>query len=101
MLSDCDSITAGIGKAGGKQEEAVIFRKKYPDGTTACVELDVFSEKRKGRVLKFETMWNEEASVKATLLPVAMPLLRGPSVLNARSGVMPIALTVTSEPQTL
>ena len=61
VLSDYDSITSGVGKPGGKQEEAVIFRKKYSDGTIACVELDIFSEKRKNRVLKFETMWKERA----------------------------------------
>ena len=60
VLSDYDSIVAGKGKADGKQTEAVVFRKKYPDGTIACVELDLYSEKRKGRVLKFQTMWKEK-----------------------------------------
>ena len=56
VLSDYDDIDTGKGKAEGKQTEAVVFRKKYPDGTIACVELDQYSEKRKGRVLKFQTM---------------------------------------------
>ncbi|MBR4189122.1 MAG: hypothetical protein IKQ55_04095 [Kiritimatiellae bacterium] len=47
VLSDYDSISPGKGPAEGKWEEAVVFRKAYPDGTIACVELDQYSEKRK------------------------------------------------------
>ena len=60
MLADYDSIESGKGTADGKNQEAVVFKKKYPDGTVACVELDVYSDKLKRRSLKFQTMWKEK-----------------------------------------
>ena len=60
VLSDYDEIVAGSGKASGKHHDAVIFRKKYDDGTLCCVEVDQYSEKRKGRILRFKTMWKEK-----------------------------------------
>ncbi len=60
VLADYDSIESGKGTADGKNQEAVVFKKKYPDGTVACVELDVYSDKLKRRSLKFQTMWKEK-----------------------------------------
>ena len=60
VLADYDSILPGKGIADGKNQESVIFRKKYPDGTVACVELDVFNDSMKKRTLKFQTMWKEK-----------------------------------------
>lgn len=60
VLADYDSIESGKGTADGKKQEAVVFKKKYPDGTVACVELDVYSDKLKRRSLKFQTMWKEK-----------------------------------------
>ena len=60
VLADYDSIESGKGTAYGKNQEAVVFKKKYPDGTVACVELDVYSDKLKRRSLKFQTMWKEK-----------------------------------------
>ena len=60
VLADYDSILPGKGIADGKNQESVVFRKKYPDGTVACVELDVFNDSMKKRTLKFQTMWKEK-----------------------------------------
>lgn len=90
VLSGYDSIDAGKGKAEGKQTEAVVFRKKYPDGTIACVELDMYSERRKRRVLKFQTMWKEKAMERSSYSGGAA---KGPSPSNVRNGVMPSAPT--------
>ena len=60
VLADYDSIESGKGTSDGKNQEAVVFRKKYPDGTVACVELDVYNDKMKRRTLKFQTMWKEK-----------------------------------------
>lgn len=59
VLSDYDEIVAGKGIADGKKQEAVIFRKKYPDGTINCVEIDWFRRGDKRHELKFQTMWKE------------------------------------------
>ena len=59
VLSDYDEIRRGLGKADGKQQEGVIFRKKYSDGTVSCVEIDWFRRKDNRRELKFQTMWKE------------------------------------------
>lgn len=60
VLSDYDRIEAGKGIGEGKAQESVIFRKAYPDGTIACVELDVYNDSMKRRTLKFQTMWKEK-----------------------------------------
>ncbi|MBO7309583.1 MAG: DUF935 family protein [Kiritimatiellae bacterium] len=60
VLSDYDEIVAGKGIADGKKQEAVIFRKKYPDGTINCVEIDWFRRGDKRHELKFQTMWKED-----------------------------------------
>jgi hypothetical protein len=60
ILSDYDEIVPGLGKADGKKQEAVVFRKRYPDGTVSCVEIDFFNRKTSERELKFQTMWKEK-----------------------------------------
>ena len=60
VLADYDDIRRGLGKADGKQQEGVIFRKKYDDGTVCCVEIDWFRRKDNRRELKFQTMWKEK-----------------------------------------
>ena len=62
VLSDYDEIVAGKGVKDGKKNNAVIFKKKFEDGTLACVEIDQYSEKRKSRILRFKTMWKEKIS---------------------------------------
>ncbi|MBR2839649.1 MAG: hypothetical protein IKE55_12755 [Kiritimatiellae bacterium] len=62
VLSDYDNIEPGKGVKQGKKNNAVIFKKKFADGTLACVEIDQYSEKRKGRILRFKTMWKEKIS---------------------------------------
>ena len=57
VLSDYDEITPGLGKADGKAQEAVVFRKEYEDGTVCCVEIDWFSRGKGRNELKFQTMW--------------------------------------------
>ncbi len=60
VLSDYDEIVPGRGKAEGKKQEAVIFKKRYPDGTVCCVEIDSFVRADNRRVLKFQTMWKDK-----------------------------------------
>ena len=60
VLSDYDEIVPGLGKADGKKQEAVIFKKRYPDGTVCCVEIDSFVRADNKRVLKFQTMWKDK-----------------------------------------
>ena len=60
VLSDYDEIVPGKGVKDGKKNNAVIFKKKFKDGTLACVEIDQYSEKRKSRILRFKTMWKEK-----------------------------------------
>ncbi len=60
VLSDYDEIRRGLGKPDGKQQEGVIFCKKYDDGTVCCVEIDWFRRKDNRRELKFQTMWKEK-----------------------------------------
>ena len=60
VLSDYTEIRRGLGKANGKQQEGVIFCKKYDDGTVCCVEIDWFRRKDNRRELKFQTMWKEK-----------------------------------------
>ena len=60
VLSDYTEIRRGLGKADGKQQEGVIFCKKYDDGTVCCVEIDWFRRKDNRRELKFQTMWKEK-----------------------------------------
>ena len=60
VLADYDDIRRGLGKADGKQQEGVIFCKKYDDGTVCCVEIDWFRRKDNRRELKFQTMWKEK-----------------------------------------
>jgi hypothetical protein len=62
VLSDYDEIVPGKGVKDGKKNNAVIFKKKFEDGTLACVEIDQYSEKRKSRILRFKTMWKEKIS---------------------------------------
>lgn len=62
VLSDYDEIVPGKGVKDGKKNNAVIFKKKFSDGTLACVEIDQYSEKRKSRILRFKTMWKEKIS---------------------------------------
>ena len=62
VLADYDEIVPGKGIKDGKKNNAVIFKKKFEDGTLACVEIDQYSEKRKGRILRFKTMWKEKIS---------------------------------------
>lgn len=57
VLSDYDEITPGLGKADGKKQEAVVFRKKFEDGTVCCVEIDWFHRRASRNELKFQTMW--------------------------------------------
>lgn len=61
VLSSYDEIVPGLGKAEGKRQEGVIFRKKYEDGTVCCVEIDWFRRGDKRQELKFQTMWKEKA----------------------------------------
>jgi len=61
VLMDYDDIIPGKGTKDGKANNAVIFRKRFDDGTINCVEIDQYSEKRKGRILRFKTMWKEKA----------------------------------------
>ena len=60
VLADYDDIRRGLGKADGKQQEGVVFCKKYDDGTVCCVEIDWFRRKDNRRELKFQTMWKEK-----------------------------------------
>ena len=60
VLADYDDIRRGLGKADGKQQEGVVFCKKYDDGTVCCVEIDWFRRKDNWRELKFQTMWKEK-----------------------------------------
>jgi hypothetical protein len=60
VLSDYDEIVPGRGKTEGKKQEAVVFRKKYEDGTVCCVEIDWFSRGKDRNELKFQTMWKEK-----------------------------------------
>ena len=62
VLSDYDEIVPGKGVKDGKKNNAIIFKKKFEDGTLACVEIDQYSEKRKSRILRFKTMWKEKIS---------------------------------------
>lgn len=60
VLSDYDDIVPGKGIANGKKQEAVIFRKRFDDGTICCVEIDWFRRGDKRHELKFQTMWKEK-----------------------------------------
>ena len=60
VLSSFDDIIPGKGVAEGKKQEAVVFRKKYPDGTMCCVEIDWFSRGENRHELKFQTMWKDK-----------------------------------------
>ena len=62
VLADYDDIVPGKGIKDGKKNNAVIFKKKFAAGTLVCVEIDQYSEKRKGRILRFKTMWKEKIS---------------------------------------
>ena len=64
VLSDYDEIRPGKGIADGKGQEAVVFRKKYDDGTVCCVEIDWFSRGPNRHELKFQTMWKEKLEEK-------------------------------------
>ncbi|MBO7434684.1 hypothetical protein J6U76_01630 [bacterium] len=44
----------------GKKQEAVIFKKKFENGTICCVEIDWFRRGDKRQELKFQTMWKEK-----------------------------------------
>ena len=57
VLSDYDQIVRGLGKADGKQQEGVVFQKRYDDGTVCCVEIDWFRRGINRHELKFQTMW--------------------------------------------
>ncbi len=37
-------------------------RESLPDRTVAAGEIDQYSEKRKGRILRFKTMWKEKTT---------------------------------------
>ena len=60
VLSSFDDIIPGKGIAEGKKQEAVVFRKKYPDGTMCCVEIDWFRRGENRHELKFQTMWKNK-----------------------------------------
>ena len=62
VLFDYDEIVPGKGIRDGKKDNAVVFKKKFDDGTLACVEIDQYSKRRGGRVLRFKTMWKEKIS---------------------------------------
>ena len=64
VLSDYDEIRPGKGIDDGKKQEAVIFRKKYDDGTVCCVEIDWFRRGPNRHELKFQTMWKEKLEEK-------------------------------------
>ena len=64
VLSAYDDIVPGTGKNEGKHQEAVVFRKKYDDGTICCVETDWFRRKDNRRELRFQTMWKEKPEEK-------------------------------------
>ena len=64
VLSAYDDIVPGTGKDEGKHQEAVVFRKKYDDGTICCVETDWFRRKDNRRELRFQTMWKEKPEEK-------------------------------------
>ena len=57
VLSDYDQIVRGLGKADRKQQEGVVFQKRYDDGTVCCVEIDWFRRGINRHELKFQTMW--------------------------------------------
>jgi len=62
VLFDYDEIAPGKGVKDGKKNNAIVFKKKFDDGTLACVEIDQYSEKRKSRILRFKTMWKEKTT---------------------------------------
>ena len=64
VLSSYDEIVPGLGKKDGKQQEGVVFRKAYEDGTVCCVEIDWFRRGDKRAELKFQTMWKENPEGK-------------------------------------